>query len=305
MKHLRLLGLVLAAGLGVSQAGAEELTGTLKNIKDTGAITLGFRDSSIPFSYLDDNQRPVGFAMDICYKVVDAIKSELKLDKLEVKLNPVTSSTRIPLLANGTIDLECGSTTNNAERQKQVSFTNTHYLTASRFVSKKANKLDMIDDLKGKSVVSTAGTTNIKQLTEANAARNLGITIIPAKDHAEAFLMVETDRAAAFVMDDILLASLVAGSKDPSAYAISKDAFSKPEPYGIMLRKDDPAFKKVVDGATAKLYTSGEGLKLYDKWFTQKIPPKGLNLNTPIGPELKAEFAKPSDSPDPDSYKAM
>ena len=305
MKHLRLLGLVLAAGLGVSQAGAEELTGTLKNIKDTGAITLGFRDSSIPFSYLDDNQRPVGFAMDICYKVVDAIKSELKLDKLEVKLNPVTSSTRIPLLANGTIDLECGSTTNNAERQKQVSFTNTHYLTASRFVSKKANKLDMIDDLKGKSVVSTAGTTNIKQLTEANAARNLGITIIPAKDHAEAFLMVETDRAAAFVMDDILLASLVAGSKDPSAYAISKDAFSKPEPYAIMLRKDDPAFKKVVDGATAKLYTSGEGLKLYDKWFTQKIPPKGLNLNTPIGPELKAEFAKPSDSPDPDSYKAM
>jgi len=243
--------------------------------------------------------------MDICYKVVDAIKSELKLDKLEVKLNPVTSSTRIPLLANGTIDLECGSTTNNAERQKQVSFTNTHYLTASRFVSKKANKLDMIDDLKGKSVVSTAGTTNIKQLTEANAARNLGITIIPAKDHAEAFLMVETDRAAAFVMDDILLASLIAGSKDPSAYAISKDAFSKPEPYGIMLRKDDPAFKKVVDGATAKLYTSGEGLKLYDKWFTQKIPPKGLNLNTPIGPELKAEFAKPSDSPDPDSYKAM
>ena len=303
MKHLRLLGLVLAAGLGVSQAGAEELTGTLKNIKDTGAITLGFRDSSIPFSYLDDNQRPVGFAMDICYKVVDAIKSELKLDKLEVKLNPVTSSTRIPLLANGTIDLECGSTTNNAERQKQVSFTNTHYLTASRFVSKKANKIDMIDDLKGKSVVSTAGTTNIKQLTEANAARNLGITIIPAKDHAEAFLMVETDRAAAFVMDDILLASLIAGSKDPSAYAISKDAFSKPEPYGIMLRKDDPAFKKVVDGATAKLYTSGEGLKLYDKWFTQKIPPKGLNLNTPIGPELKAEFAKPSDSPDPDSYK--
>ena len=305
MKHLRLLGLVLAAGLGVSQAGAEELTGTLKNIKDAGAITLGFRDSSIPFSYLDDNQKPVGFAMDICYKVVDAIKSELKLDKLEVKLNPVTSSTRIPLLANGTIDLECGSTTNNAERQKQVSFTNTHYLTASRFVSKKANKLDMIDDLKGKSVVSTAGTTNIKQLTEANAARNLGITSIPAKDHAEAFLMVETDRAAAFVMDDILLASLVAGSKDPSAYAISKDAFPKPEPYGIMLRKDDPAFKKVVDGATAKLYTSGEGLKLYDKWFTQKIPPKGLNLNTPIGPELKAEFAKPSDSPDPDSYKAM
>ena len=182
--------------------------------------------------------------MDICYKIVDAVKKELKLDKLEVKLNPVTSSTRIPLLANGTIDLECGSTTNNADRQKQVAFTNTHFLTASRFVSKKSSKLNSIDDLKGKSVVSTSGTTNIKQLTEANAARNLGINIIPAKDHAEAFLMVETDRAVAFVMDDILLASLVAGSKDPAAYVISTDAFSKPEPYGIMLRKDDPRLQE-------------------------------------------------------------
>jgi glutamate/aspartate transport system substrate-binding protein len=232
------------------------------------------------------------------------VKKELKLDKLEVKLNPVTSSTRIPLLANGTIDLECGSTTNNAERQKQVSFAPTHFLTASRFVSKKANKINSIDDLKGKTVVSTAGTTNIKQLTEANAARNLGVTIVPAKDHAEAFLMVETDRAAAFVMDDILLASLVAGSKEPDTYVISKDAFSLAEPYGIMLRKDDPAFKKVVDAATAAIYT-GEGQKLYDKWFMQKIPPKGLNLNAPISPELKAQFAKPSDSPDPVSYKSM
>jgi glutamate/aspartate transport system substrate-binding protein len=242
--------------------------------------------------------------MDICYKIVDAVKKELRLDKLEIKLNPVTSATRIPLMANGTVDLECGSTTNNAERQKQVWFTNTHFLTASRFVSKKASKINSIDELKGKSVVSTSGTTNIKQLTEANAARNLGINIIPAKDHAEAFLMVETDRAVAFVMDDILLASLVAGSKEPGAYVISKDAFSKPEPYGIMLRKDDVAFKKVVDAATAALYKSPEGQKLYDKWFTQKIPPKGLNLNTPIGPELKHEFANPSDSPDPDSYHA-
>jgi glutamate/aspartate transport system substrate-binding protein len=305
MKHLPIIGLALAAALAGSPANADELTGTLKNIKETGAITLGFRDSSIPFSYLDDNQKPVGFAMDICYKIVDAVKKELKLDKLEVKLNPVTSATRIPLMANGTVDLECGSTTNNAERQKQVWFTNTHFLTASRFVSKKSNKLDKIDDLKGKSVVSTSGTTNIKQLTEANAARNLGITIIPAKDHAEAFLMVETDRAVAFVMDDILLASLVAGSKEPAAYAISSDAFSKPEPYGIMLRKDDAAFKKAVDAATAALYKSGEGQKLYDKWFMSKIPPKGLNLNTPIGPELKHEFANPSDSPDPDSYKTM
>src|SRR6202051_4785300 len=251
MKHLPIIGLALAAVVCAGQAGADELTGTLKKIKETGAITLGFRDSSIPFSYLDDNQKPIGFAIDICYKIVDAVKAELKLDKLAVELNPVTSSTRIPLLANGTIDLECGSTTNNAERLKQVWFTNTHFLTATRFVSKKSSKLNSIEDLKGQSVVSTSGTTNIKQLTETNAARNLGINIIPAKEHAESFLMVETDRAVAAVLDDILLASFVAGSKEPGAYVISSDAFSKPEPYGIMLRKDDPAFKKVADDATA------------------------------------------------------
>jgi glutamate/aspartate transport system substrate-binding protein len=305
MKRLRMIGLAVAAALSAGPANAEELTGTLKKIKETGALIIGYRDSSIPFSYLDDNQKPIGFAIDICYKIVDAVKQELKLDKLKVELNPVTSSTRIPLLANGTIDLECGSTTNNAEREKQVAFTNTHFLTATRFVSKKSSHINSIDDLKGKTVVSSSGTTNIKQLTEANAARNLNINIVPAKEHAESFLMVETDRAAAVVLDDVLLASFVAGSKDPDAYVMSKDAFSKPEPYGIMLRKDDPAFKKVADSATAALYTSGEGLRLYDKWFMQKIPPKGLNLNAPISPELKREFAVPSDSPDPDSYKAM
>jgi glutamate/aspartate transport system substrate-binding protein len=305
MKRLRMMGLAMAATLCAAQADAQELTGTLKKVKDTGIITIGYRDSSIPFSYLDDNQKPIGFAIDICRHIVDAVKAELKLDKLTAEFNPVTSSTRIPLLANGTIDLECGSTTNNSDRLKQVAFTNTHFLTATRFVSKKTSKLDSIEDLKGRSVASTSGTTNIKQLTEANAARNLGINIIPAKEHAESFLMVETDRAVAAVLDDILLASFVAGSKDPDAYVISKDAFSKPEPYGIMMRKDDPAFKKVVDAATAALYQSVDGPKLYDKWFMQKIPPKGLNLNTPIGAELKHEFSKPSDSPDPDSYKAM
>ncbi len=305
MKRLRMMSLVLAAAFGAAQANAEELTGTLKKVKETGVITIGYRDSSIPFSYLDDNQKPIGFAIDICYRIVDAVKKELKLDKLQVELNPVTSSTRIPLLANGTIDLECGSTTNNPDRLKQVAFANTHFLTSTRFVSKKSSKLGSIEDLKGKSVASTSGTTNIRQLTEANAARNLGINIIPAKEHAESFLMVETDRAVAAVLDDILLASFVAGSKDPDAYVISTDAFSKPEPYGIMLRKDDPAFKKVADEATAALYQSPEGQKLYDKWFMQKIPPKGLNLNVPIGAELKKAFAKPSDSPDPDSYKAM
>jgi glutamate/aspartate transport system substrate-binding protein len=301
----RMIGLALAAGFLAGQASAEDLTGTLKKVKETGTITIGYRDSSIPFSYLDDNQKPIGFAIDICVKIVEAVKKDIKLDKLNVEFNPVTSSTRIPLLANGTIDLECGSTTNNADRLKQVAFTNTHFLTATRFVSKKSSNLNSIEDLKGKSVASTSGTTNIKQLTEANVARSLGINIIPAKEHAESFLMVETDRAVAAVLDDILLASFVAGSKDPGAYVISKDAFSKPEPYGIMMRKDDPDFKRVVDAATAALYQSPDGQKLYDKWFMQKIPPKGLNLNAPISAELKQEFAKPSDSPDPDSYKAM
>jgi len=304
MKSLRIMSLAVVAAAFATQASAQELSGTLKKVKDTGTITIGYRDSSIPFSYLDDNQKPIGFAIDICRVIVDGVKAELKLNKLQVEFTPVTSSTRIPLLANGTIDLECGSTTNNPERLKQVAFTNTHFLTATRFVSKKASKLASIDDLKGKSVASSSGTTNIKQLTEANVARNLGINIIPAKEHAETFLMVETDRAVAGVLDDILLASFVAGSKDPGAYVISKDAFSKPEPYGIMLRKDDPDFKKVVDAATAALYKSADGQKLYDKWFMQTIPPKGLNLNTPIGAELKHEFANPSDSPDPDSYKA-
>jgi glutamate/aspartate transport system substrate-binding protein len=309
--HLASLGLAnlaLAVVILSGQASAQELTGTLKKIRETGAITLGYRDTSIPFSYLDADQKPVGFAMDICGKVVDAVdavRNELKLDKLEVRLASVTSSTRIPLLANGTIDLECGSTTNNLDRQKQVAFSNTHFLTASRFVSKKSSRINSIDELKGKTVVSTAGTTNIKQLTEANAARNLGVNIIAANDHAEAFLMVETDRAAAFVMDDILLAALVAGSKQPDGYVVSPDAFSKAEPCGIMLRKDDPAFKKLVDAATATLFQSPEGQKIYDKWFMEKIPPKGINLNTPISPALRAEFARPSDSPEPDSYKAM
>ena len=182
------LGLAIAGASLAMPAAAQELTGTLKKIKETGTISLGHRDSSVPFSYLDDKQQPVGWAMDICAKVVEAVKQELKMADLQVKLVPVTSSTRIPLIANGTIDLECGSTTNNAERQKQVAFTNTHFLTASRYVSKKASKIGKIDDLKGKTVVSTAGTTNIKQVTEANAERKLGANILSAKDHAEAFL---------------------------------------------------------------------------------------------------------------------
>ena len=212
--------------------------------------------------------------MDLCGRIVERLKSDLKLAKLDVKLNPVTSATRIPLMANGTIDLECGSTTNNLERQKQVSFTITHFVTANRFVSKKSANLKTVDDLKGKTVVSTSGTTNIKQITEIGAQKGLNLNILAAKDHAEAFLMVETGRAAAFVMDDILLSSLVAASKSPQDYVISADALSV-EPYGIMLRRDDAPFKKVVDEAMIATYRSGAINPIYDKWFLKPIPPKG------------------------------
>src|SRR5256712_7105601 len=295
------LALTLAAFVA-SPAVAQELTGTLKKIKDTGTITIGHRDSSIPFSYYDDKQNVVGYAQDICMKIVDAVKAELKMPNLKVVLNPVTSATRIPLMANGTVDLECGSTTNNLERQKQVAFTITHFVTANRFVSKKAANLKTLNDLKGKTVVSTSGTTNIKQITELNGQQNLGITILPAKDHAEAFLMVESGRAVAFFMEDILLYSLVASSKAPAGWVISTDALSV-EPYGIMLRKDDPSFKKVVDGAIANVYKSGEINKIYAKWFLSPVPPRGVNLNVPMSDVFKRVVAKPTDSGDPNDYK--
>jgi glutamate/aspartate transport system substrate-binding protein len=297
----RLVVLVAALGL-VAPAPAQELTGTLKKIKETGTITLGHRDSSIPFSYYDDKQQVVGYAMDLCQKIVDAVKAELKLPNLQVKLNPVTSATRIPLMANGTVDLECGSTTNNLDRQKQVSFTITHFVTSNRLVAKKSANIAKLDDLKGKTIVSTSGTTNIKQATELNAQRNLGMNILAAKDHAEAFLMVETGRAVAFVMDDILLYSLVASSKAPAEYAISPEALSV-EPYGIMLRKDDPAFKKVVDAAMVQVYKSGQINEIYERWFLKPVPPKGINLNVPMGDAFKKVVANPTDSGDPSAYK--
>src|SRR3984893_2448925 len=282
-------------------ASAQQLTGTLAKIKDTGTITLGHRESSVPFSYYDDKQQVIGYAMDLCYKSVHAVKSELKLDKLEVKLNPVTSATRIPLIANGTVDLECGSTTNNLEREKQVAFTITHFVTANRFVSKKSANLKTVEDLRGKTITSTSGTTNIKQITEIGAQKGLNLNIIPAKDHAEAFLMVETGRAAAFVMDDILLYSLVAGSKSPATYVISADALSV-EPYGIMLRREDPAFKKVVDEAMIATYRGGAVNGIYENWFLKPIPPKGINLNVPMSESFKKVVASPTDSGDPAVY---
>ena len=299
MKKLSLA--VLCAAFVAAPALAQD-SPTLKKIKDSGTITIGHRDSSMPFSYYDDQQKVVGYALDICMKVVDAIKADLKMPNLQVKLNPVTSATRIPLIANGTIDLECGSTTNNLDRQKQVGFTNTYFVTANRYVAKKASNIKSIADLKGKTIVSTSGTTNLKWVTEENAAKNMGMSILTAKDHAEAFLMVETGRAVAFFMDDILLYSLVASSKSPADYAVGSEAYTV-EPYGAMMPKDDPGFRKVVDDATAKLYKSGEMAALYDKWFLKPIPPKGIALNVPMSAELKKTLANPTSNGDPAAYK--
>jgi glutamate/aspartate transport system substrate-binding protein len=302
MNRLSISALVLVIGAAFcGSATAQELTGTLKKIKDSGAITVGHRDASIPFSYLDDKQQPIGYAVDLCLKIVDAVKAELKMPALKVNFQLVTSANRIPLMANGTIDLECGSTTNNLDRQKQVSFTMTHFVTANRWVSKKSSNIKSLDDLKGKTIVSTSGTTNIKQMTEINAAKNMGMNIIAANGHPEAFQMVETGRAVAFPMDDILLFSLVAQSNSPGDYVISADATSV-EPYGIMLRRDDPAYKKVVDAAMTSIFKSGQITPIYEKWFQKAIPPKGVNLNLPMSAQFRKIVANPTDSGDPAAY---
>jgi glutamate/aspartate transport system substrate-binding protein len=302
MKRILMLTIAAAAALGFGAVAAAQQTGTLKKIQESGSITIGHRDASVPFSYYDDKQQPVGYAMDLCMRVVDAVKTELKLPKLEVKYQLVTSANRIPLMANGTIDLECGSTTNNLDRQKQVSFTITHFVTANRWVSKKASNIKTLADLKGKTIVSTAGTTNIKQITQINAEKNMGMNIISANGHPEAFQMVETGRAVTFVMDDILLYSLVAQSRAPQDYVISADALSV-EPYGIMLRRDDPAFKKVVDNAMIQTYKSGAINAIYEKWFLKPIPPRNINLNVPMSDQFKKVIANPTDSGDPNVYK--
>jgi glutamate/aspartate transport system substrate-binding protein len=303
MKRLATLFAALLAACAIAgTASAQKPTGTLDKIKSTGTITIGHRDVSIPFSYYDDKQQAVGYAMDICMKIVDAVKAQLKMAKIDIKYNPVTSATRIPLMANGTIDLECGSTTNNLERQKQVAFTITHFVTANRYVAKKSSNIKSLNDLKGKTVVSTSGTTNIKWATEENAKQKLGMNIIAAKDHAEALLTVDTGRAVAFFMDDILLYSLVATSKNPGDWLIGSEAYTV-EPYGIMLRRDDPAFKKVVDGAVRNLYKSGGINAIYEKWFLKPIPPKGVNLNVPMSAPFKKVVANPTDSGDPKVYQ--
>ncbi|MFW9609877.1 MAG: glutamate/aspartate ABC transporter substrate-binding protein [Aquaspirillum sp.] len=285
----------IAAAVLSTPVFAAELTGTLKKIKDSGTVVLGHRDASIPFSYLgNDPSQPIGYSHDLQLKVVEALKKELKLPSLKVKYNLVTSQTRIPLVQNGTVDLECGSTTNNLERQKQVDFSVGIFEIGTRLLTKKTSGINDFPDLKGKNVVTTAGTTSERLLKAMNVEKQLGMNIISAKDHGESFLMLESGRAAAFMMDDALLYGEMAKAKNPADWVVTGKPQSF-EIYGCMVRKGDAAFKKVVDDAIVATYKSGEINKIYNKWFQQPIPPKGLNLNFPMSDELKQLIAKPTD----------
>jgi len=295
-----ILGVAIAAAALISTpAFAAELTGTLKKINDSGTITLGHRDSSIPFSYIADaSGKPVGYSHDIQLAIVEAIKKDLNKPDLKVNYNLVTSQTRIPLVQNGTVDVECGSTTNNAERAQQVDFSVGIFEVGTRLLAKKDSAYKDFDDLKGKNVVTTAGTTSERILKSMNADKQMGMNVISAKDHGESFQMLESGRAVAFMMDDALLAGEMAKAKKPDDWAVTGTPQSF-EIYGCMVRKDDPAFKKAVDDAIVGLYKSGEINKIYAKWFTQPVPPKGLNLNFPMSDKLKALIANPNDKPAP------
>lgn len=295
------IALALTAALFALGAHAQALDGTLKKIKDSGSITLGIRESSFPLSYLDANQKPIGYHIDVCMKIVDAVKTRLNLPKLTVNTQPVTSQNRIPLVVNGTVDLECGSTTNNSDRQKQVAFAPTTYVTNVMMAVKKSSGIKGLDQLNGKPIATTTGTTSVQLIRAHEKGKNLDFKEVYGKDHADSFLMLETDRAVAFVMDDNLLMGLIANSKAPQDYAIVGEPLST-EPIAIMLRKDDPQFKGLVHAAVSNMAKTGDLTKLYNQWFNAPIPPKGVVLNVPMSDALKSVIAMPNDNP-AEAYK--
>ena len=269
---------------------------TLDKIKSSGSITVAYRESSIPFSYLGGDAQPTGFGWEICQRIVAEAKKATGRNDLKMQTQSVTSQNRIPLLVNGTIDIECGSTTNNSDRAKQVAFATNYFYTGTRFLVKSDSPVKALADLKGKKVVSTTGTTNYQVLRKLNNEQNLGFDLLAAKDHAESALMVQSGRAEAFGMDDILLYGLKASSANPAEFAVVGDPIQV-EPYAIMLRKDDPGFKKLVDDTLASMMKSGEFETLYKKWFQSPIPPKGINLNAPMSKELRDNMKALSDKP--------
>ncbi len=275
-------------------SAAQELTGILKKIKDKNTIVIGNRESSIPFSYLNEHQKPVGYSIDLCLKIVDAIKTEINSPNLKVVFNSVTSQTRMPLVKTGAIDLECGSTTNNVERQKLASFSVNTFITGTKLLVKKASGIKNLEDLRGKTIVLPQGTTNERVIRRLNEEKKLGIKFINAADMAQAFLNVETGRADAFSTDDVLLIGLAANSKNPADYAVVGNPLSY-EPYALMFAKDDAPLKKVVDRTLVSLMKSGEIKTIYNKWFLSPIPPKNINLKLPVSPALEKQFNAPTD----------
>ena len=286
----------MAAVLLAAATTGAQAADTLAKIAETGKITLAYRESSVPFSYLAGGDKPVGFSVELSNAVADAVKKKLNKPNLEVALMPVTSQNRIPLISNGTIDLECGSTTNNTARAKDVSFAVNHFYTGTRLLVKKSSKIRNYADLAKKTVASTTGTTNALVMRKYNTEKNLDMDIVLGKDHADAFLLVESDRAVAFAMDDILLYGLIANAKNPADYEVVGEALQV-EPYACMLPKDDPAFKKLVDDTFIGMMKSGEFEKLYTKWFMSPIPPKNVPLNLPMSQQLKDNIKTPSDKP--------
>lgn len=296
MKRIMLLPLVLTLSfMGIQPAVAKThfLNGTLKKVKETGTLVVGHRESSVPFSYLDNQQNPIGYSLDLCNHIIDAVKNKIDMPDLEVRLQPVTSANRIPLLQNGTIDIECGSTTNSVKRQKQVSFGNTTFVTNVKVVVKKDSAIQTLADLDGKPIATTSGTTSVQLLKKHEKGQSIDLREIYGKDHAQSFLLVANDRAKAFVMDDILIAGLIANSTNPDAYKFLPEVL-RTEPYGIMLRKNDPEFKKLIDNALSDLMKSGEIYKMYAKWFQSPIPPRNVNLNFPMSDALKKAIESPN-----------
>lgn len=294
MKLVKLATLLVAAGIASGVAHAQQLTGTLQKIKETGVITLGVRESSIPFNYNLGGVRQVGYSYDINMKIVEAIKKQLNLPNLQVKEIPITSQNRITLLQNGTIDIECGSTTNNLERQKQVSFSTSIFVIGTRLLTKSDSGIKDFADLKGKNVVTTAGTTSERLLRSINDEQKLGMNIISTKDHGQSFLTLQSGRAAAFMMDDALLYGERAKARNPAEWVVVGKPQSR-EAYGCMLRKDDAPFKKVADTTIKGLMASGEINGMYKKWFEQPVPPRGLNLDFKLSDDMKALFKNPND----------
>ena len=287
------LSITLAAFAAVPAPAQSD---TLKTIAERGKMTLAYRESSVPFSYLDNNNKPVGFSVEISNAIVEAVKKQANVPGLKVEFQPVTSQNRIPLLMNGTIDLECGSTTNNSARAKDVSFSHNIFYTGTRLLAKKSSKLKNYADLKDKTVASTTGTTNAQVIRKYNTDNSLNMNLILGKDHVDSMLLVESDRALAFAMDDILLFGLMANAKNPADWEVVADALQV-EPYACMLRKDDPKFQAVVDGVIGGMMKSGEFEKLYNKWFNAAIPPKGINLQLPIGAQLRDNMKAPNNKP--------